>query len=475
MGTQEWFTIQRENTFLGTSYENGGQTNYLTCLPWKDGFGGYIVTNSQHWVYENTGLSEGDTLGYYADSSIVGYETDAVLFKYRNGLPVVTGEDQAPANFKLLGLSPANHISANAPEEWATMGIFKYNKDKNPKAGYVFNAATVRWAWGLTSHSTKVSLVTKNVLEHFLKNCFPPEFVSWWPHAAKSDWVLKTQMPFNYRKVELQKGRKVNFRVYAVDDTKQDLSYYWTINDTIQPESERYLKFDTRQHINGRNIVKAFVFNSKDTSSISWEVDVIPGNPNIKIAGKPQPSFTPGKNFSFVPGVTIRKGVFVHYRIDHMPDWMTFDPMTSLFEGTPTADAPAEDSIAVAVVDNLGNIDYQTFIFRSTAITALEDKDNQPSDFDLYQNFPNPFNGMTKIRYYVKNPARVELTITNLQGQRVRSYKFDQTAKGYHEITWDGKNENGNPVSSGIYLYRINCIQPDGAGFYMAKKMAYIK
>ncbi|MGE5429970.1 MAG: N,N-dimethylformamidase beta subunit family domain-containing protein [Syntrophomonadaceae bacterium] len=474
-GTQEWYTIQRENNFLGTSYENGGQTNYLTCLPWQDGFGGFIVRNSQHWAYENTGLAEGDTLGYYADSSIVGYETDAALFKYKNGLPVVTGEDNTPLNFKLLGVSPANHTSANAPEEWATMGIFRYNKDRNPKAGYVFNAATVRWAWGLQSHSTTVSKMTKNILEHFLNNCFPPEFVSWWPHAAKAEWRLKTFMPFNYRKIEIQQGRRVNFRVSAVDENRQEISYSWTVNDTVQLSGDRYMKFDSREHINGRNIVKSFVYNSKDTSSITWEVNVIPGAENIKIASKPASFFTPGKEFSYVPGINSRKEALVHYRIDHMPDWMTFDASRNVFSGIPTPEAPMEDSISVAAVDNMGDIDYQAFVLRSASMTALTDNDQQPADFELFQNYPNPFNGMTKIRFYVKNPARAELIITNLQGQRLRTFKFEEVPKGYHDIMWDGKNESGNTVASGIYIYRITCTTAGADGFNMVKKMAYIK
>ncbi|MCU7491489.1 MAG: hypothetical protein HF312_07795 [Ignavibacteria bacterium] len=474
-GTQEWYTIDRENPFLGTSYENGGQTNYGTCLPWKDGFGGYIVRNSQHWVYDNTDLSEGDTLGYYADSSIVGYETDAALFTYRNGMPVVTGSDKTPLNFKLLGISPANHASANMPEEWATMGIFKYNKDKNPNAGYVFNAATVRWAWGLQSHSTKVSIVTRNVLEHFLKNSFPPEFVSWFPYAAKAETRLKKFMPFNYRKMELQKRGRTYFSAFAVDGNKQNLSYYWTVNDTVQASGERVLRFNACDHIKGLNVIKAFAYNSQDTASIRWEVNVIDGAGDIRIVSRPAANYTPGKIFTYVPGITSRTDARVHYRIDHLPDWMTFDPENGTFAGTPPTDAPDVDSISIAVVDDKGDIDNQTFKITSAATSSLTDNTEQPDHFELYQNYPNPFNGMTKIRFFAKEPSRAELLITNLQGQRVRSYRFDQLPAGYHDVMWDGQNESGRQVASGIYLYRVNCITPQGSGVNMIRKMAYIK
>ncbi|HEX2866454.1 MAG TPA: N,N-dimethylformamidase beta subunit family domain-containing protein [Ignavibacteriales bacterium] len=473
LGSQEWYKIQRENTFLGTSYENGGQVNYGICLLAKEGFGGYIVRNSQHWIFENTGLSEGDTLGYQADSSIVGYETDAALFSFKNGMPVVTGEDQTPLNFRILGLSPANWMSQNSPEEWATMGIFKY---KNPGSGYVFNAATVRWVWGLSSHTSKVSLVTKNVLDRFLKNSFPPEFVYWRPYAAKSEDLLRVKMPFNYRKIELQKGKTIRFKVFAADANNEQVSYYWTINDTIVPGSDRIMKFDACQHMDGLNVVKAYAYNSMDTSSISWEVNIINGGVDLQLAGAPSSVFTPGSKYIFMPGVNSRKGTRVHYRIDNIPDWMTYDPNNNIFEGIPPADAPAYDSIMFAAVNNLGDIDAQIYRIRNASVVSPVFEDEaSPADYALYQNFPNPFNGMTKIRFYAKNPVDAEVTVMNLEGQEIRSYRLGKVNQGFQEVVWDGRNESGIPVSSGVYFYRVSCSSQGNLIYSTTKKMAYIK
>jgi hypothetical protein len=474
-GTQEWYTIKRENPFLGTSYQHGGQVNYTGCLPWTKGYGGYIVRNSQHWAFDNTGLSEGDTLGYYADSSIVGYETDAALFKYRNGMPLPTGSDQTPLNFTLLGLSPADFQSENLGNEWSTMGIFKYNRDKNPNAGYVFNAATVRWAWGLQSHTTKVSLMTKNILEHFLKDNFPPRFTSWWPFTAGSEVCLQKKMPFNYRKIKLQQGKRISFRVSAVDENNGHVSYYWTVNDTLVPENGSVLKFNSSEHPLGLNSVRAYSFNSKDTASISWEVNVMAAGKDIKIAAGPEPTFSTGKLFSYSPLVEGNTAANVHYRIDHIPDWMSYDPEENKFEGTPDIDAPQEDSICVAAVDNLGNMDFETFKIHSLAELSVMEENTRPADFELLQNYPNPFNGMTKIRFYAKSTAVAELVITNLKGQNVRSFKLGQVNPGFHDVSWDGRNENRVPVSSGVYLYKLNCVPAQGPGYSIVKKMSYIK
>ncbi|MGE5401722.1 MAG: N,N-dimethylformamidase beta subunit family domain-containing protein [Ignavibacteriales bacterium] len=480
-GTQEWYTMDRENKFLGTSYQNGGQTNYwpkvpgvntTPCMDWREGFGGYIVHNAQHWAFDNTGLTEGDTLGYNADSSVVGYESDGALFTFRNGLPKVTGSDQTPANFTILGLSPANHSSYDVPEQWATMGIFKYNKDTNPHAGYVFNAATIRWAWGLQSHKTGVSKLTKNVLDHFLRNSFPPEFTSWWPYSGKSELSLKTKMAFNYRNIEIPKGKKLFFKVNAADPNKEAVSYYWTINDTLAG-TENSIRYNSLEHSFGKNIVKAYAYNSKDTSSISWEVNMIPGGRELTIANRPDSAFRIGRPFNFALR-TAGKGNRIHYRVDHLPEWAEFDLTENEIKGVPTGSCAKEDSICIAAIDEMGNIDQQTYRLNNEETTKVTDK-TLPEDFELLQNFPNPFNGATRIRFYVKNLSETEIIISDALGKTVRTYLMGETRPGFHEVTWDGSNDFGHSVSSGVYFYRIKCSVFDSPVFSMMKKMTYIK
>ncbi|MFQ5752898.1 MAG: S8 family serine peptidase, partial [bacterium] len=77
-----------------------------------------------------------------------------------------------------------------------------------------------------------------------------------------------------------------------------------------------------------------------------------------------------------------------------------------------------------------------------------------PTEFVLRQNYPNPFNPTTTIRYEIPEVRDVELTIHNLLGQKIRTFKERQNA-GTYSIQWDGKNEAGKQVASGVYLYRI--------------------
>ncbi|MEI7810818.1 MAG: N,N-dimethylformamidase beta subunit family domain-containing protein [Ignavibacteria bacterium] len=281
LNTIEWYRTQRENPFIGVSYEHGGQINYhgqnqdIGCLIWKKGYGGYILHNTQNWVFKNSGLKDGDTLGYRQDSSIVGYECDATLFKYTDGRPVPTGTDQSPLNYSILGISPANHESKDLVKDWATMGIFKYKKTG---AGFVFNAATIRWVWGLYENDSKVSIITKNVLDHFLKNNYPPEITQWAPFTVINDTRLGARMSFNSRDLDLQYGKSQTFRIDAKGYYDEDVNFAWAVNGSIVSEAKsKSFTYNSLKYDLGQNKVTALVYNDMDTVSVSWNINSIAG------------------------------------------------------------------------------------------------------------------------------------------------------------------------------------------------------
>jgi hypothetical protein len=73
----------------------------------------------------------------------------------------------------------------------------------------------------------------------------------------------------------------------------------------------------------------------------------------------------------------------------------------------------------------------------------------------LHQNYPNPFNPRTTIQYETPFPGEVRLTIWNLLGQRLRTLVDQRQEAGHTTVEWDGKDERGRDVSTGIYLYRL--------------------
>ncbi len=93
-----------------------------------------------------------------------------------------------------------------------------------------------------------------------------------------------------------------------------------------------------------------------------------------------------------------------------------------------------------------------------------------PRSYALHQNFPNPFNPSTTIKYDLKQSGRVVLTVYNLLGQEVVKLVDENQEAGYKTVQWNGRNGNGTPVASGIYLYRF-----EAGDFVKIRKMILMK
>lgn len=93
-----------------------------------------------------------------------------------------------------------------------------------------------------------------------------------------------------------------------------------------------------------------------------------------------------------------------------------------------------------------------------------------PVDYALESNYPNPFNPETVIRYSLHAQGTVELAIFNVLGQRIRTLVQANQTSGTYEVRWDGRDETGLSVASGVYIYRL---QADG--FTASRKMLLLR
>ena len=75
--------------------------------------------------------------------------------------------------------------------------------------------------------------------------------------------------------------------------------------------------------------------------------------------------------------------------------------------------------------------------------------------FELKQNYPNPFNPSTTINFRLPSDERVVLKVYNSRGQLVKTLIDRKYSAGTHSVAWDGTNDHGKSVASGVYLYRI--------------------
>jgi len=115
--------------------------------------------------------------------------------------------------------------------------------------------------------------------------------------------------------------------------------------------------------------------------------------------------------------------------------------------------------------------EINTIKINEISILNEEGSNKLPETFDLMQNYPNPFNPETSIKYQLPENCTVSLKIFNVLGQEVRTLINNNEKKsGYYSIKWDGRDNYGIAVSSGIYIYRIKA-----GNFVRSKRMVLIK
>jgi hypothetical protein len=93
-----------------------------------------------------------------------------------------------------------------------------------------------------------------------------------------------------------------------------------------------------------------------------------------------------------------------------------------------------------------------------------------PIAFNLYNNFPNPFNPITTLRYDLQEDVLVNVTIYDMTGRIVKNLVSSQQTAGYKSIKWNATNDAGSPVSAGIYIYMIQAGE-----FRQVRKMVLLK
>ncbi len=113
---------------------------------------------------------------------------------------------------------------------------------------------------------------------------------------------------------------------------------------------------------------------------------------------------------------------------------------------------------------NMGALDVGCEAILSTGMDVV------PGRFVLHQNYPNPFNPVTTLQYDLPEDAMVNITIYDMMGRVVKTLVNGSQTAGYRTIQWNATNDEGQPVSAGLYLYTIQAGQ-----YRQTKKMVLLK
>jgi plastocyanin len=111
-----------------------------------------------------------------------------------------------------------------------------------------------------------------------------------------------------------------------------------------------------------------------------------------------------------------------------------------------------------------------TIVVLATDVKDETENREKPSEISLFQNYPNPFNQATKIEFALAKSGFVSLKIYDILGRKVRNLVSEQLSSGYKSVLWDGKNDSGQDVASGIYFYQLRV-----GDFAETKKLVLLK
>ena len=123
--------------------------------------------------------------------------------------------------------------------------------------------------------------------------------------------------------------------------------------------------------------------------------------------------------------------------------------------------------------DEYGNSSHvkESFVYQEDVGVAEDMNTERPSVFYLSQNYPNPFNPTTTISYSIPQTDFVQLKVYNVVGEFVRTLVREEKSQGNYTAIWDGRNDKGQLVSSGVYFYTLIT----GGNNVISKRMLLMK
>jgi len=155
--------------------------------------------------------------------------------------------------------------------------------------------------------------------------------------------------------------------------------------------------------------------------------------------------------------------LFYLYRHDLNESWIQSATIYNIYNGSP--------DLYICIYGGNNVPVKSTLWYAYNKVTSLNEKNIIPDNLILYQNYPNPFNGMTKIQFELDEHSNIDLTIYTINGKEVRNLIKNQgVSAGTHGVFWNGRDNTGKEVASGVYLYLLSTEKNTLSG-----KLIYLK
>ena len=346
--------------------------------------------------------------------------------------------DDDPLQFKI----DDQPVGSSFQESSSNVYSFNWTPNFNQEGSYLVKFAILDNKGGSTTDSVEISVTNVNR---------KPEITNFSP--AETNPVVDV-------------GKNQIFSVTASDPDGQNLVYFWTKNGENAAAGNQYNYFAPPNETS--ETIESFVTDGEDTVSVKWVIDI---KTSVQL------------EFFTATVVQSGLGVDLNWRTASEQDNLGFN----LYRSTHREGDYTQINDMMIPSNTLGEYSYKdvNILSGTRYYYKLEDINisgtngvygpilaelTLPMDFALSQNYPNPFNPETTIKYQIPNNSQVYLSIYNVIGQEVRVLINQELSAGYHSVVWDGRDNHGNLVTSGVYYFRIKA-----DSYTDLKKMIFMK
>jgi len=244
-----------------------------------------------------------------------------------------------------------------------------------------------------------------------------------------------------------------NIKAYASDGTSKDSTSFKL---TVTPVQDAPSAFEWVNVLD--TIINITKTNLTDTYELEWTESEDVDGETIDYLLYAQIGVNPPEEVEEITDTTFQ--LIYEEILEHV-----FEPFPMLPRATVKFTVVATDGIETVKVTGDDRVVFvNRYEFLSTESEGI------PTEFALHENYPNPFNPTTTLRFDLPEVSDITLTIYNMLGQKVRTFNYQNTSAGYHSVKWNATNDYGEQVGAGVYLYQLQT-----KDFVKTRKMVLLK